>query len=467
VAAGDSASTPKSVAVLPFANIGADTATQYFADGMTDELISALARIEGLRVPGRASAFALKGRNLSVRAAGDTLRVAHVLAGSVRRAAGRLRVTAQLVGVRDDSTLWSDTYDRDVTDIFAVQEEIARAIVGALQIRFAARPAAALIGPHTQDVGAYDLYLQGRFLSSQRTGEALTKAIALFERAIQRDHRYAGAYAALAEAYVVLPLYTAYSPRDAYSKATTAARAALALDSTLAGARASLGQIRVTERDWAGAESEFQRAIRLNPADAIARSWYAGLLGRVLKRDDEAMRELRHAAQLDPLSRTNQTDLAILLYFQRRYDEAAAELRQVLELDPGFAAAHQLLGRVYMRLGRHTEAVGELERSAGIAQRQIARGWLACAYAAAGNRGRAAAILEGFQREAKLGYVSPFAIALAHTGLGQREEAFAWLQRAAATHDPYLAINHREPLLDPLRSDPRFASLLRRMGLPP
>jgi eukaryotic-like serine/threonine-protein kinase len=464
---GHSASTPRSVAVLPFANIGADTATQYFADGMTDELINALARIEGLRVPGRASAFALKGRNLGVRAAGDTLRVAHVLAGSVRRAGGRLRVTAQLVSVRHDSTLWSDTYDREVTDIFAVQEEIARAIVGALQIRFATPPAEALIGRHTQDVEAYDLYLQGRFLWSQRTGEALMKSIALFERAIQRDHRYAGAYAALAEAYVVLPFYTAYSPRDAFTKARTAARAALALDSTLAGAWASLGYIRLAEWDWTGAESEFQRAIRLNPAEAMARSWYATLLGRVLKRDDEAMRELRLASQLDPLSRTNRTDLALLLYVQGRYDDATAELRQVLELDPGFAAAHQLLGRIHMRLGHHAEAVAELERSAGIAQRQIARGWLASAYAAAGERGLASAILEDFARQDERGYVSPFAMALAHTALGQREEAFAWLQRAAAAQDPFFTINHREPLLDPLRSDPRFGTLLRRMRLPP
>ena len=463
-AAAEARGAPRSVAVLPFANIGGDSATEYLSDGISDELATALGKVEGLRV---LSALSLKGPGRDAPDVGRRLGVESVLRGSVRRAGNRLRVTARLTNTNDGFQLWAETYEREMKDVFAVQDEIARDIAGALRGRLAAGGTASLVSQQTADLAAYDLYLQGRFLWSQRTGDALTKAISFFERAIERDRSYAAAYAGLAEAYVVLPLYAAYPPSDAFRKATAAAESALALDSTLAGARATLGSVRVAMRDWSSAEAEFQHAIRLNPRDATAHSWYATLLGRVLRRDEEALREIRLAVQLDPLSRTNRTDLAMLRYFQRRYDDAVDELRQVLELDPGFAAAHQLLGRIHLHQGRHAAAVEELERSVGIGQRQISRAALAYAYAAAGHRDRAAAILDDFTGQSAGPYVSPFAIALTHVGLGRKDDAFAWLERAAETHDPYLAINHREPLLDPLRADTRFVRLLSRLGVEP
>jgi adenylate cyclase len=460
----------KSVAVLPFANMSAGRENEYFADGIAEELINALTKVEGLRVPARTSSFGFKGKNLSVRAIADSLRVGAVLEGSVRKAGNRIKVTAQLINAADGYHLWSETYERELEDVFAVQDEIARAIVGALKVKLGGDEAGPLVTRATANLEAYSLYLQGRYLWNQRTAEALERAVRLFEQAIAKDPRFARAYAGLADSYVLLPYYEGSAvPKEADAGARRAAETALSLDSTLAEAHTTLAYIKMHQWDWRGAEQSFRQAIRLAPGYAVAHHWYADYLGKATGRFQEALREREIAHSLDPLSRIIATELGLTLYLLRRYDEAIARLKQVLELDPNFAFAHQRLGEVYLRKGLHVEAIAALERAAdlGLKAHPLIEALLAYAYAASGDRTRAAQIVRELTRRAARGDIPPFAIALAHTGVGDKEQAFAWLDKAAAARDPNLTLRWSSPLLDPLRADPRFTRLLRRMGLNP
>jgi TolB-like protein/Tfp pilus assembly protein PilF len=458
----------KSVAVLPFANLSPDRENEYFADGMTEELINALTKIEGLRVPARTSSFAFKGKNLSVRAIADSLRVGAVLEGSVRMAGNRLKVRAQLVDAADGYQLWSETYERELADVFAVQDEIARAIVGALKLKLGGEEAKPLVTRATADFEAYSLYLQGRYLWNQRTREALERAARFFEQAIAKDPRYARAHAGLADTYILLPFYGNAPAKETHAKARRAAETALSLDSTLAEAHTALADIKLYAWDWRGAEQSFRQAIRLAPGYAVAHHWYADYLD-VTGRFEEALRERELAHSLDPLSRVIATELGLDLYLLRRYDEAIARLKKVLDLDPNFAFAHQRLGEVYLRKGWHAEAIAELERAAdlGWSTHTLNKPLLAYAYAAAGDRARATQIVGELAGRAARGDVPPFAVALAYTGVGDTEQALAWLERAVTTHDPDATGVLTSPLLHPLRADPRFARLVRRMGLEP
>jgi TolB-like protein/Tfp pilus assembly protein PilF len=460
-----------SVAVLPFENVGGDTATQYFADGMTDEMIGALAKVNGLRVPGRTSVFALRGRNLNPRAIGDTLGVATLLEGSVRRAGNRIRVGAQLVSVADNAVLWSDEYDRELKDVFAVQDEIARAIVASLRVRLSGADTGALVRRPTDDLTAYELYLRGRASWSTRSPAGLERAISSFQQALARDPDFAPAHAGLATAYIVQPLYENTDPSAAWAKARQAAERALALDSTLADAHAALGYgLMIYAWDWASAERELRRSISLSPSYATGHQWYGDFLGG-RGRLEEALREVQAALALDPLSLVMRMDVAWKLYALRRYDAAAAELRRVLATDPSRHSAHALLGAVYLQQGLAPRAVEELRRSVelqgrgGYAQ-DVAT--LAYAQARAGDERGARRLLRDLTDRARREYIHPSALAIAHTGLGDADEAFRWLDRAIQGHDARLAETVLfAPLLDPLRADPRFSRVRVRMGLPP
>ncbi|MDQ3881513.1 MAG: protein kinase, partial [Chloroflexota bacterium] len=373
----------KSVAVLPFVNLSPERENEYFADGMTEELIGALSKVQGLRVPARTSVFALKGKDLDARAIGDTLKVATVLEGSVRRSGGRLRVGAQLVSAKDNGVLWSETYDRDLADVFQVQDELARAIVGALrlQLKLTNRADTALVEAPTEDLEAYNLYLQGRYVWNRRTYESLLKAARYFERAVERDSTYAQAYAGLADAYVLLPAYGPARPKEAFSKARRAAERALALDSTLAEAHTSLAySLELADYDWAGAEAAFRRAIALNPNYATAHHWYAEYLS-IVGRHQEALAEFERARALDPLSRIISADRGLALARAGRYDDAIRELRATLELDPNFFVTHVFLCSAYLSKRRPREAVPECERAAALSRRNGGLGHLAYAYA--------------------------------------------------------------------------------------
>jgi serine/threonine-protein kinase len=456
----------KSIAVLPLASVGADTANSYFADGMTEAFITALAQVPGLRVTPRTSAFALRGQALSARQVGETLHVASVLEGSVQRAGERLRFAVRLTDAAKDSAMWAATYEGDRRDIFRLQDSIARAVVSALQLRLAGGAAQPLVREATRSLAAHELYLRGRYFWNQRTPSALRTAARYFEQAIARDSSYAEAYAGLAETYVVFPTYDVSSPREGYPRAKAAALKALALDSTLAGAHAVLAHSRMRyEWDWPGAKREFRHALALDPSNATTHSWYAEYFD-ALGRHEEAAAESDLALALDPLSRIIGVVKAGELYFGRRNDEALAQLRRALELDPNFARAHADLGRVYLATGRPAAAVTELETARRLSGRSYDIGVLASAYAAAGQRDRALGIVRELAQARRHEYVRPMALVLAYAGLGDTDQAVAWLARAVDERDTGVIFLRLDPLFDPLRSEPRFTALVKRVGLP-
>jgi TolB-like protein/DNA-binding SARP family transcriptional activator len=456
---------PPSIAVLPFANMSPEGADEYFSDGITEEITTALTRVEGLRVVARTSAFAFKGRNESVSEIGRQLGVGAVLEGSVRRAEDRLRVTAQLINVEDGYHLWAEVYDRELRDVFAVQEEIAQAIVGALRVRLTGEATAIVVRP-TADLTAYDLYLKGRHAVNQRRGESLVQAAGYFEQAIARDPSFAQAYAGLADAYVLLPGYNVTNSSEAWPKSRAAAQRALALDSTLAEAHTTLAYgTFMFERDWRAAEEGFRRAIALNPGYATAHHWYGNFLGG--RGDLEGyLQEIRLAHALDPLSQQIGTEVGRALWALRRHDEAVTQLQQVLGADPAFAEAHVTLGRVYIQEGRLAEAIDAFRKGVELRKRDaLDVAELAYAYAVAGRRSEAQRLLVELEERSRREYIQPTVLAIVHAGLGQHERAFDWLDRAAAERDGWLAESIFYPTYDPLRSHSRYEPLLQTLGL--
>ncbi|MDQ2669578.1 MAG: tetratricopeptide repeat protein, partial [Gemmatimonadota bacterium] len=463
--AADPPAQPQAIAVLPFANMSPDGADEYFSDGMTEEITTALSKVEGLRVAARTSAFSFKGKSESVSEIGRQLRVGTVLEGSVRREGDRLRVTAQLIDVEDGYHLWAETYDRDMSDVFAVQEEIARAIVAALRVELGGEAATIVVHP-TADLAAYDLYLRGRHAVNQRTGGGLVQAANDFEQAIARDPRFAQAYAGLADAYVLMPGYNVSSSSEAWPKGRAAAERALALDSTLAEAHTTLAYGRfMFDGDWRTAEQGFRRAIALNPGYATAHHWYGNYLGG--RGDLEGyLREIRLAHALDPLSRQIGTEVGRALWALGRNDEAVAQLQQVLRADPSVAEAHVTLGRVYIQQGRIADAIVAFEEGVELRDRDaLDLAELAYAYAVAGRRSEARRLLAELEERSRREYVQPTVFGIMHMGLGEAERAFDWLDRAAAEHDGWLAESIFYPTFNPLRSHPRYPALLQALGL--
>jgi serine/threonine protein kinase/tetratricopeptide (TPR) repeat protein len=458
-----------SLAVLPFTNLSPDRENEYFSDGMTEELITALGRVDGLRVAARTSAFALKGKRLDVRAIGETLHVATVLEGSVRRIGDKLRVAAQLVDARSGYHLWSDEYDRRLKDVFSVQDELARAIVSALRVRLKLRGGedTALLVPSPRELEAHDLYLQGRYELNQRTYESLRRAVSYFDRALAQDSTYAQAYAGLADTYGRLPLFGPVRPSDAYQQSKRAAERALALDSALDGAHAALADaLMLGDYDWRQSEAEYRRTFLLNPSYAIAHNSYANLL-RLLGRMDEAVAERERARSLDPLSRPIGAELGRDLEMVRRFDDALRQLRTTLESDTNFARVHLYLCLAYLSKRTPRKATGECERAVTLTGGYQGMGPLAYAYAASGDRSRATALLRQLEDRARREYVPPWELAVAHLGLGDIDGTFAWLDSAYTARDPSVTLGLSEPIWDPVRGDPRFARLRARMGLGP
>lgn len=462
VGAGQAAS----IAVLPFANVSAEKENEYFSDGMTEELINALSKVDGLRVVSRTSAFAFKGKNQDVAEIGRKLRVGSMVEGSVRRVGDRLRVTAQLVDVTTGYHLWSDSYDRELKDVFAVQDELARAIVAALRPRLAGGGASLALERSTTDLDAYDFYLKGRYAWNQRNPGSLMQAAHFFEQAIARDPQFARAYAGLADVYILLPNFGSVAPSDVWPKARAAAERALVLDSSLAEAHASLGLGKMYyDWDWKGAERELRKAIALNPRYPTGRQWYADFLGG-RGRLAESVAEMQRAEALDPLSPVISVELGRALYFMHRYADAEAQVRQTIQLDPNFAPGHVWLGLVFLQEGRVSEALPELRRERDLSGRVwLGMAGLVCAYSRLGQPAEAAKQLAELTERARRGYVPPTAFVFAYTGLGDRTQAFRWLDTAVNTRDQWLPENFFDPLMDSLRADPRFTAIRHRMGL--
>jgi serine/threonine-protein kinase len=462
-AASPGAGTEQTVAVVPFENRSASPEDEYFSDGLTDELIHALTKVEGLRVVARVSAFTFKGKGVDVREFGQKLGATTVLEGSVRRSGNRLRVTAQLVNVADGCYLWSETYEREMQDLFAIQDEIARSIVETLRVRLGAGAPAA--EPRSDNLEVYQLYLKGRHHWLQRTKDGLEKSIGYYEQAIDRDPRYARAWAALAGAWSMLGAYGGLPSSHTMPQAKRAALRALELDRESPEAETALAYVlAVYDWKWQEAARHYQRAIELNPQDSDALHWYGydflGPLGRL----DEALEWVEKALRADPLCLIIHASLGSLRLMRREYDLAIEQFHRTLALDPNFFKAYTGLGRVYLLQGRYPEAIEAFRKGQALSGGYTSGG-LGQAYALAGQRERAEQMVRRLTELAKKTYVQSVAIAMIYIGLGDHDRAFHWLERACQDREAPVVYLNTYPAYDPIRDDGRFPELLRRMGL--
>ncbi len=457
----------ESLAVLPLANLSGDPEQEYFADGMTEELITDLAKIGALRVISRTSIMHYKGTRKTVPEIGRELNVDAVVEGSVLRSGGRVRITAQLVEAATDRHIWAQSYERDLRDVLSLQSEISRAVVRQIQVVLAPDERARLAGARTVDPDAYQSYLQGRYQWNKRTAAGLTKAISQFEEAVARDPGFAPVYVGLADCYSSLPDYSGMRPEEAYPKARSALLKALSIDDTLAEAHASFASMLQSEWDWAGAEREYRRAINLNPGDAKAHHWYAMYLSS-MGRHDDAITEIGRALQLDPVSPIINANVGLVYIQARQYEKAGEALRRALDLDPHFHVTRVRIGLLRALEGKFEESIAEFQTALSLTGGDLVeREWLGLAYGLAGRKADAGRILDEMKALAGRTHISPLIFAELYAAVGQKDQAFAWLERAYTSHDGGMIDLKVEPWLDPLRSDPRYQDLLRRVGLPP
>ncbi|UCE41505.1 MAG: protein kinase [Candidatus Aminicenantes bacterium] len=458
--------TEKSIAVLPFVNMSADPEQEYFCDGMAEELINALTHIKNLRVVARTSAFSFKGKGVEIGEIGRKLKVDKVLEGSVRKAGNRLRITAQLVNVEDGYHLWSERYDRQMEDIFTIQDEVTLAIVDELKVELLGEEKKKVVRRYTEKSEAYNLYLKGLYFWNKRTREGYEKAIQFFQEAIEHDPSYAPAYAGLADTFSVLAFYGFSSPRELFPKAKAVAQKALEIDDTLAEAHSSLGYIQIIyDWDWSAAESSHKRALELNPGCDKAHLYYAAYL-IMMGCFDEAIAEVKLAMEIDPLSIKLHTELGNYLRWSGRLDEAMEQLQKALEMDPnsGFTNAH--LGLCYAQKKRYEEAIGALQKAIElIGISPFFLGYLASYYARAGKKERAAKILQELDGMSQKTYIPPLSVAIVYAELGELDTAFEWVEKAYEERDTFVASFKTWPEFEKLRSDPRSNVLLKKIGL--
>jgi len=464
----DKPTSAKSVlAVLPFDNLSRDPDQEFFSDGLTEEMIAQLGKLnpKRLKVIARGSVAKYKGSSLAANQIGSELGVDYLLQGSVRHASGRVRITVQLIQVRDQTDLWTESYDRELKDILVLQDSVARTIANQIRITLTAEQQTRLASPRTVDPEAYEAYLKGRYYWNKRTADALQKASVYFQQAIDRDPAYGAAYSGLADCNSGLAWHGFTSPAHALRRAEAAARKAIEIDPQSAEAHASLALVLHHRWDWQGAESEFKRALELDPQYANAHHWYGDYLS-VKGRHDEALLEARQALKLDPLNLMISTWVALRYYLAQKYDLAMEQSRSTVELDPSFAAAHLLLGEAYRQTGRHEEALAELETAAKLSgDNPLYRAQVAVAHAVAGQRTEALRIITQLQKTSTERYVSPYGLAQVYAALNNKEQTFKWLQTAyddRAVWMSYLAV---DPVFDRYRLDPRFQDLLRRLRL--
>ncbi|HJR41835.1 MAG TPA: protein kinase [Gemmatimonadaceae bacterium] len=456
----------RSVAVLPFVNASPDPENEYLSDGITDELIDALTKVEGVRVASRTSVFALKGKPQDIRAIGALLGVSVVMEGTVRKSGERLRITAQLSSVEDGRLLWSQRYDRTLDDVFTIQEEISRTIVNTLRATSLGVASDAPPKRYTDSVTAYGLYLRGRYEWNKRTQKAMVNAIDYFEQAIAADPNYALAYTGLADAYALQLDYRSVPVAEGFAHAKAYARKALELDETLPEAHASLAWSEfIYDWDWESAEREFRRAIELNPRYAVAHQWYAFLLA-AKGQMDEALVEGHTAQELDSGSVSARRGLGFLYYYARRYERAADHLLRGIAMNPVAEETYRVLGLVLSTQEEHAEAERVLREALALsAGGTLTRATLGYALGRAGKRDEAEKLLDELEREARGSYVSPVAFATMHLGLGNVERALDWAEQAYAERRGWLTYVKVHPMLDPARGHPRLEALIRKMGI--
>jgi TolB-like protein/DNA-binding winged helix-turn-helix (wHTH) protein/Flp pilus assembly protein TadD len=460
--------TIRSLAVLPLGNLSGDTSQDYFADGMTEELITRLGQISALRVISSTSVMRYKGVGKPLAEIAGELNVQAVVEGSVLRSGDRVRITVQLIRVPADEQMWAQRYEGDLRDALALQSEVAQAIAEQIRATLSRQQQAALQKPKKVIPDAYEAYLKGRYFWNKRTGEGLKKAIDYFSHAIETDPNYAEAYSGLADSYALSGdwEYGVLSPQDAFRQARAAATKALALDDSLGEAHTSLAfAFDLYGWDWAAAEKEYQRAIELNPGYATAHHWYAWHL-LVMGRNSEGIFELRRAESLDPLSLIISADLADALCIAHLYDESVQQSKRTLEMDPNFAAAHYQLGQAFAQKRMHDEAIAEFQRAIELSGHSPAfDSNLAYVYAVSGRKGEAENIVKDLETLPDQNPSADANIALVYVGLDDRDRAMIWLNKAyEARFNPSILLR---PAFDPLRSDARFQDLRRRVGLLP
>ena len=457
----------ESIAVLPFTNLSPDPDTEYLSDGISEEIINALARIPGLQVAARTSSFAFRGKAVDLAAIGRALKVATVLEGSVRRAGKRLRVTVQLVNVADGYQLWSERYDRDVTDVFQIQEEIALAVAGRLQATFGGAHSDLAFRRPTENLDAYHLYLKGRYYWEQR-GVGLKSALEAFGQALTLDPGFAQAHAGLADACILLAEYSVVAPKNILPKARAAVQRALELSPELAEAHSAAGELKlVLDWDWRGAEEELQAAIALNPRDVAARYRLALLLSLVLGRFDEALLHARRAVELDPLAPLPLTQLGIALMTAQRFEEALGVLQRAIDLAPLLFLPTFNLGVLYHHLGRTDEAITRLERAAEVSGRHpAALTALGNCLSARGEIGEVEVLLEEMSARARREYVPKPMLANLALHVGRGDEAFELLRSACEDRDYILIYSKRHLGFKALQEDARMTEIYRRVGFP-
>ncbi|HEX9423825.1 MAG TPA: tetratricopeptide repeat protein [Pyrinomonadaceae bacterium] len=460
----------KTIAVLPFANMSADPENEYFCDGLAEELLNALAKVEGLKVAARTSSFAFKGKNTNVSEIADALGVSTILQGSVRRSGNHLRITVQLVNASDGYHLWSERYDREMQDIFGVQDEITLAVVDALRVKLFGKEKAAVLKRYTENTEAYHLYLKGRYFWFKSAPQEFHKSRDYFQRAIEADPAYALGYFGLASYYGFASSWGMMAPKEGWPRMEAATMKALALDDTLAEVLHGLAALKwVYYRDWAGAERAFRRAIELNPQVGAIHSHYSIYL-TVMGRFDEAIAEGRRALELDPLSIRIHRNQGARFYQARRYAEAVRRYGETLELDPNDASVHEELGDVYEQMGLHEKAMAEYERAMTLVGDDELAAILCRAYAKEGSAGALRAVareqLERLNERVKQGhYVPATYFARACLRLGDKEQVFRWLEKAREERNVYPLMMKSDPFYDSLRADPRFAAFLKGMNL--
>jgi len=455
----------KSIAVLPFDNLSHDPDNAYFAEGVQDEILTRLAKVADLKVISRTSTQKYKSAPDNLRAIAQQLGVANILEGSVQKANDQVRVNVQLINATNDAHLWADIYDRKLTDIFAVESEIAKTIADTLRAKLTGSELKAIAKVPTADSEAYELYLKGRFFWNKRTGPDLRKAIGYFDQAISKDPNYALAYAGLADSYLLLPAFSAASPQDSIPQAKAAAKHALELDDSLAEAHASSGRI-LSGYDFAFDQSikKFERAIQLNPNYAMAHHWISSGPLSALARFDRAIAEGSRAVELDPLSLVDNVDLGWVYFAARRYDEAIAQMRKAIEIDSRSYLAHYYLGEAFQLKGQLADAIAEYRKAVELDDDPFALALLGQAYARAGQRDEAQKILARLTEEAKSRYVSAYSVALMFIGLGDKEQAMDALERAfrEGAGNDIISIKV-DPILDDLRGQPRFEALAQKI----
>jgi TolB-like protein/Flp pilus assembly protein TadD len=458
--------TAKSIAVLPFDNLSRDPDNAYFTEGIQDEILTRLAKVADLKVISRTSTQHFKSAPENLPQIAKQLGVTNILEGSVQRVADQVRVNVQLINALTDEHLWAETYDRKLTDIFAVESEIAQAVAQALQATLTGSEKSSIAKKPTENPEAYELYLKGRFFWNKRTGVDLRKAIEYFQQAIAKDPNYALAYAGVADSYLLLPNYGGISTQEAITPARATVTKALELDDSLAEAHASASLVDTLDLHLERAIQELERAIQLKPNYATAHHWL-GLNYMSLGHFDQAIAEEKRALELDPLSLVINADFGWTYFNARRYDEAEAQVRKTLEMDANFFLAHFYLGCVLKLKGRIAQAIPEFQKAFDLNHDLYALAMLGQAYGRNGQMEEARKVLAQLNEEAKSRYVAPYALALALLGVGRKERALAELERAYQTHDTnYLFVIKTDPLLDDLRGDPRFEALVQKVTGP-